>query len=141
MKPFALKAQVAVVNAFGALVERCPKLMRSSSYVVPAAAAILMLDGFTNMALASGLGGWASDFKSQTLGPLVEFAKWCFYGGGVVTTGVGIGKLIQTSKPQSQVTPLEAGGYVLGGGGLMGVGYISQLAQESMSVGNVTGGF
>lgn len=141
MKNVVLKAQVVVINALGSLVDRFPKACSNVAYLAPLSAGLMMLDATTNAAIASGLGGWSADFKTQTLVPLVEFVKWCFYGGGVVSTGVGIGKLIQTSKPNSQVTPMEAGGYILGGGGLMGVGYISQLAQESMTVGNSSSGF
>lgn len=113
--------------------------LRRLSHAMMLGGVLILIDAQFNMAFAaSGLARLFAAWKDDFIIPGVELAKYAFYGTGVVTTGVGINKLIQVSKPNTNVTPIEAGGYTLGGGGLMGVGYIAGLAQDSMTAGNST---
>lgn len=79
----------------------------------------------------STLGSMATSLKND-LGSVYQLAVYGMYGGGLVSTGVGINNGIKKSKGDQQVTTGSVIGYGLGGPALGMVGYVMDNAAGSM---------
>lgn len=79
----------------------------------------------------STLGGMATSLKND-MGAIYNMVIYAFYGGGIVSTGIGVNNGIKKSKGDQQVTTGSIFGYGLGGPALGMVGYIMNSAAGSM---------
>lgn len=139
----ALKGVVKADLAFAETLERgLDKLGEKGARRVRAASNLMVLTGVGLMAVSDvalaaganyGVGAWVKNLVNDTGVPVLDGARWGFYGIGAVGVGTGVNKFVQMSKQQSQVQPKEAFSYVGGGGALMGLGYLSDLAYQSMT--------
>lgn len=79
----------------------------------------------------STLGGMATSLKND-MASVYNMIIYAFYGGGIVSTGIGVNNGIKKSKGDQQVTTGSIFGYGLGGPALGMVGYIMNSAAGSM---------
>lgn len=62
----------------------------------------------------------------------IDALIYACYGGGIVSTAIGVNNGIKKSKGDQQVTTASIFGYGLGGPALGMIGYIMSNASESM---------
>lgn len=79
----------------------------------------------------STLGSMATSLKND-MASVYNMIIYAFYGGGIVSTGIGVNNGIKKSKGDQQVTTGSIFGYGLGGPALGMVGYIMNSAAGSM---------
>jgi len=89
--------------------------------------------GLADAQTANTLGGMASSLQSDA-SKIYSAVIYGFYGGGLVSTGIGVNNGIKKSKGDQQITTGHVLGYGLGGPALGGVGYIMQSAAGSMGM-------
>src|SRR5260364_305786 len=81
------------------------------------------------------------DGRASALSALPQYADWidaliyACYGGGIVSTAIGVNNGIKKSKGDQQVTTGSIFGYGLGGPALGMIGYIMSSASESIGGG------
>jgi hypothetical protein len=83
----------------------------------------------------STLGSMATSLKND-MGSIYSMIVYAFYGGGLVSTGVGVNNGIKKSKGDQQVSTGSIFGYGLGGPALGMVGYVMNSAAGSMGAGS-----
>lgn len=92
----------------------------------------LVFSGVANaQSNGSTLGGMATSLKND-MGAVYNMIIYAFYGGGIVSTGIGVNNGIKKSKGDQQVTTGSIFGYGLGGPALGMIGYIMNSAAGSM---------
>lgn len=126
-----LKGTIAAQNAVETAYRKHPRQVIIANRIVAMTALFFMAD----QAMASGLGDWATKFKSDTLKPLLDFGMYGAYAGGIGCSGVGVKKFVDLSKGDPQTTFGQGAGWTFGGGALMGLGAIANGVGESMSTG------
>lgn len=131
----------AVENGVRRMGERGAKRAVLASNAMTVAGVGLLLASDVAMAAGGGygVGQWIGNLINDTGVPILEGARWGFYGLGMVGVGSGVNKFVQMSKQQSQVQPKEAFMHVGGGGALMGVGYLADMASKSLSTNQSAG--
>jgi hypothetical protein len=85
---------------------------------------------FPDVAHAS-LGGMAKSLKTD-MGDGFDALIYAFYGGGILSTGIGVNNGIKKSKGDQQMTAAHIFGPGLGGPALGMVGYLMNSGAESM---------
>ncbi len=123
----AIHAQLAVQD----FVSKHPREMIIANRMVAFTALMLVAD----QAMAATLGEWSTNFKENTLKPLLDFCMYGAYVGGMGCTGRGVKHLVDYSRNAPGSTFNEALGWTFGGGALMGLGAISSGVGDSMSTG------
>ena len=79
----------------------------------------------------STLGAMATSLKND-MGSMFNLVVYGFYGGGLVSTGIGVNNGIKKSKGDQQVTTGHVLGYGLGGPALGMVGLVMDNAAGSL---------
>src|SRR5260364_30171 len=88
---------------------------------------------FPNTADAS-IGTMMKSLKND-MGDWIDALIYACYGGGIVSTAIGVNNGIKKSKGDQQVTTGSIFGYGLGGPALGMIGYIMSSASESIGGG------
>ncbi|CCD28954.1 membrane hypothetical protein [Candidatus Glomeribacter gigasporarum BEG34] len=96
-------------------------------------AALLLFLLFPNTADAS-IGTMMKSLKND-MGDWIDALIYACYGGGIVSTAIGVNNGIKKSKGDQQVTTGSIFGYGLGGPALGMIGYIMSSASESIGGG------
>src|SRR5260363_473338 len=96
-------------------------------------AALLLFLLFPNTAEAS-IGTMMKSLKND-MGDWIDALIYACYGGGIVSTAIGVNNGIKKTKGDPQVTTGSIFGYGLGGPALGMIGYIMSSASESIGGG------
>lgn len=91
----------------------------------------IVFSGVAEAQSSGTLGGMATSLKND-MGAMYNLVIYGFYGGGLVSTGIGVNNGIKKSKGDQQVTTGHVLGYGLGGPAMGMVGYVMDNAAGSM---------
>lgn len=132
-------AAVIALLILGAIAQAfAPRSMQLTASQAAAVAPMLLVG--TSLLIAASpadalsIGGIAKSLKND-MGSMFDAFVYACYGGGVVSTAVGVNNGIKKSKGDQQVTTGSIFGYGLGGPALGMVGFMMDSAAESMGGG------
>lgn len=114
-------------------------LVAADANMILSATDLMGLENFAMAQEAKGLGLVAQNLIQGTAQPVIEGGKYVAYGGGLVGVASGLNKFVQMSKQQSQTSAKEAFAHLGAGAGLLGLGWISGEALNSMGDGATQG--